>query len=88
MKTLLLSLATIVQAGEWNYLQHGADWGEGCVGDDLTNQTPINLVSPGHADFAYPLIEGVVDTRAYTNYRDRKVKWNGHTSQTSVLDET
>lgn len=51
----------------------------------MTNQTPINLISPGHADFKYPLIEGVVDTRDYQNYRDRGVAWNGHTSQIGVL---
>ena len=68
----------------WDYLQHGADWGTGCT-DGQTNQTPINLVSPGKEGFDYPLIEGVIDKRDYYNQKDVKVEWNGHTSQVGTL---
>ena len=63
MNKLLLSLfvSETNAAGVWNYLKHGADWGEGCT-DNQTNQTPINLLTPDHPEFdRYPLIEGVRD---------------------------
>lgn len=70
-------------AGAWDYKQHGADWPEACtVG--VTNQSPINLISPSSADFNYPLIEGVKDEKNYLNQKDLTVTFNGHTSQVDL----
>ena len=55
ISTLLLSQS--VNAADWNYLKNGKDWPDGCQG--MTNQTPIDLKSPGKKGFDYPLIEGV-----------------------------
>lgn len=32
------------------------------------------------------MIKGVKDERDYKNLKDRSVDWNGHTSQTGVLE--
>ena len=75
-----LLMTTTVNAAGWNYLKNGADWDPGKCTGDVTNQTPIDLITPGKAGFKYPLIKGVKDTRSYKNYKDRTVAWNGHTS--------
>ena len=83
MKSLIstLLLNTTVNAAGWNYLKHGSDWAPGkCTGEGVTNQTPIDLITPGKEGFKYPLVSGVKDTRSYKNYRERTVSWNGHTS--------
>ena len=77
--SLLLSKANA--AGDWNYLQHGADWGEGCT-DNQTNQTPINLFTPDHPEFSkYPIIEGHRDQESVRNLFDAEVVYNEHSSQ-------
>ena len=54
-----------VEGASWNYLKHGADWGEGCT-DGQTNQTPIDLFTEGTDGWkAYPKIEGVTDPQNY-----------------------
>ena len=63
----LLSALVSVKTADWNYLKHGSDWGSECVGDGVTNQSPINLVSPDREYFNYTLIEGVEDEVDYKN---------------------
>ena len=83
--TTLLCTSRVHAAG-WNYLENGADWDGDCDGDTNTNQTPINLVTPGHDDFDYPLIKDVKDERHYNDQLNVEITWNGHTSQTSTLE--
>jgi hypothetical protein len=65
---------------EWNYIVNGADWGEGCTTAGLTNQTPINLTTPGHKDFSYKKLSTSTDSKYY-NQKSRKVGFKGYTSQ-------
>jgi hypothetical protein len=64
-KIIASLLVSQTAAADWNYLQHGADWGKGCT-DGQTNQTPIDLLTPDHPEFErYPKI---MDHRDHQNY--------------------
>jgi hypothetical protein len=46
--------------GGFNYIKNGADWPQNYLDCSGTNQSPINLLSPGSKD-AFPLINSTED---------------------------
>ena len=79
-KIVAALLVSQTAAADWNYLQNGADWGEGCTDFGITNQTPINMITPGQPGFGrYPVISSR-DEQNYFNQYNREVNMNGHTS--------
>ena len=69
---------------------HGLDWedrNEGtCTG---LNQSPINLITPENAGFASAqmlVVSSEIDKikTTFSNQKDRKVEWNGYTTEVDL----
>ena len=73
---------------KWDYSTNGKDWPTiaGYEACGLSNQSPINLISRDHEDFAYPVIKAKDDDfiKSYSNQYGAIVNMNGHTSQVDL----
>ena len=88
MFSKLSSIIALVQGASWDYSTNGADWPSINSDCALTNQSPINLISPDNKDFKYKVYGSDEDsiTKAYSNQIDGTMFFNGHTTQLN-LDE-
>ena len=71
-KLALLGTIAMVDGASWNYEKNGADWPELTIEDNECGnaaQSPINLFSPGSADFDYKVYQADKDTftKDYSN---------------------
>ena len=85
------ALTAAASAATYNYAQNGADWGSVDAQCNGANQSPIALYSKDHKDFDYEVLykgKSDIGTFDYTNQKNMKVAWLGHTSQATVATGT
>jgi carbonic anhydrase len=88
MFSKISSMIALASGASWDYSTNGADWPSINSDCALTNQSPINLISPGTEDFKYEIYGSDEDSieKGYSNQIDGTMFFNGHTTQLN-LDE-
>ena len=90
MKSLATLLVTSVMGASYDYKQNGADWPELQIDGNKCGhnfQSPIDL--PSEVDDEYYLYQSRSDNfqKIYSNVKNARVNWNGHTSQVNVNEQ-
>ena len=78
------NLVALASGASWDYSTNGANWPDINSDCALTNQSPINLISPGSEGFkdkykTYGSDEDSIN-KAYSNQIDGTITMNGHTA--------